>query len=174
MASDRHTSRTGAALLLTCCLGLAACGGFVESGGGVSRLTVGAEGGRLTMEEFALVVPAHALASTVTLTVHRSSTDAPAGAAFVVEPTDVTFDGAAPAEIRLAYDGTLHPHASEVFAAVSSANVWHILPAPAGETPTLGSAHGLTNHGGTFGVVDCPGGTCPADISDAGVAADAH
>ena len=42
-----------------------------------------------------------------------------------------------------------------------------------GHTPTLGSAHGLTTIGGTFGVVECPGGVCPAIVTDAGAAADA-
>ena len=57
MAFDGQIRRTGAALSLTCGLGLAACGGFVESGGGVARLTVGTEGGSLTLEGFALVGP---------------------------------------------------------------------------------------------------------------------
>lgn len=174
MAFDGQIRRTGAALLLTCGLGLAACGGFVESGGGVARLTVGTEGGSLTLEGFALVVPPHALGGTVTLSAHRAPTDAPASPAFVVEPADVVFDSAAPAEVTLVYDGVLHPHATDAFAAISSAGVWHILAAPSGQTPVLGSAHGLTSHAGTFGVVDCPAAVCPATVTDAGVAADAH
>jgi hypothetical protein len=173
MAFDGNIRRTGAALLLTCGLGLAACGGFVESGGGVARLTVGTEGGTLALDGFALVVPPHALGETRTLSAHRASTDAPAGPAFVVEPADVAFDAVAPAEVALAYDGVLHPHAAEVFVAVSTAGGWHVLAAPPAHTPTLGSAHGLTATGGTFGVVECPGGVCPAIVTDAGVAADA-
>ena len=173
MASERHTGRMGAVLVVTCGLAVAACGGFVESGGGVARLTVGAEGGMLELESFALVVPPHALAATVTLSVHRAPTDAPAGPAFVVEPADVTFAIAPAAEVRLPYDATLYPHATEVYAAVSLADGWHILATPPGDTPTLGSAHGLTTNGGTFGVINCPGGICPASVTDGGVTADA-
>jgi len=173
MAFDGQIRRTGAALLLICGLGLAACGGFVESGGGVARLTVGTEGGTLTLDGFALVVPPHALGGTVTLSAHRAATDAPAGPAFVVEPADTMFDAVAPAELALNYDGALHTHAAEVFVAVFAAGGWHMLAAPTGHTPTLGSAHGLATTGGTFGVVECPGGVCPAIITDAGVAADA-
>ena len=131
MDFDGQIRRTGAALLLTCGLGAAACGGFVESGDSVARLTVGTEGGTLTLDGFALVVPPHALGGTVTLSAHRAATDAPAGPAFVVEPADVTFD---------------------------------VCPAMAVSGPLTG---------GTFGVVECPGGVCPAIVTDAGAAADA-
>jgi len=139
----------------------AGCGDFVESGDGVQRLTVGAEGGTLTIGDFALVVPAHALDHTVTLSAHRETMDAPAGPAFTVTSTDhVSFPSIA-ADVTLHYDATIHMHPSDVFAATLVSGVWHQLTRPAGDPGTSGVAHGVTMDVGTFGVIDCPGGVCP-------------
>jgi hypothetical protein len=162
MAFDaRAWSRTAALLIAGACAPLG-CGGFVESGGGVTRLTVGAEGGTLATSGLTLVVPPHALTATVTLSAHRAAGDSPAGSAFTIEPADVGFDPLTPAEVTLDYDATAHAHPSEVFAAVSAAGGWHALPRPAGDPGTAGLAHGVTTTLGTFGVLDCPGGVCAA------------
>ena len=139
----------------------AGCGDFVESNDDVKRLTVGAEGGTLAIDTFALVVPPHALDHTVTLSAHRETTDAPAGPAFTVGSTEpVTFPSIA-AEVTLHYDATVHMHPPDVYAATLVSGVWHQLARPAGDPGTAGVAHGVTNAVGTFGVIDCPGGVCP-------------
>jgi hypothetical protein len=137
------------------------CGGFVESGDGVQRLTVGAEGGTLAMGDFALVVPPHALDHTVTLSAHREAMDAPAGPAFTVGSTDhVTFPSVA-ANVTLRYDAAVHTHPAEMFVAILVSEVWHRLTVPAGDPHTPGVAHGETIEIGTFGVIECPAGACP-------------
>ena len=137
------------------------CGDFVESNDDVKRLTVGTEGGTLTIDTFALVVPPHALDHTVTLSAHREATDAPAGPAFTVASTDpVTFPSIA-AEVTLHYDAAVHTHPADVYAATWVSGVWHQLTRPAGDPGTAGVAHGVTTAVGTFGVIDCPGGVCP-------------
>jgi hypothetical protein len=161
MGFEARTRTAIVACLIGLCSGGLACGEFVESGGDVKRLTVGAEGGTLAAESFALVVPPHALAHTFTLTVQRAAIDAPAGAAFTVGPDGVTFDPTLPAEATLHYDAAVHTHPPDVFAAIADANGWHVLPRPAGDTGTAGVARGVTTQVGTFGVIDCPGGVCP-------------
>ena len=141
--------------------GTPACGDFVESGGAVTRLTVGTVGGTLATDQLALNVPVHALTTTVTLTAARAGTDAPASRAYTVGPDHVTFDGAAPAEVTIHYDGALHPHPVDVFAAVQTGGAWHVLTRPAGDTGTAGVARGVTTMTGTFGAIDCPAGVCP-------------
>ena len=137
------------------------CGDFVESNDDIKRLTVGAEGGTLTIDTFALVVPPHALDHTVTLSAHREATDAPAGPAFTVASADhVTFPSIA-AEVTLHYDAAVHMHPADVYAATLVSGVWHQLTRPAGDPGTSGVAHGVTTAVGTFGVIDCPGGVCP-------------
>ena len=139
----------------------AGCGDFVESSDDVKRLTVGAEGGTLTIDTFALVVPAHALDHTVTLSAHREMTDSPAGPAFTVGSTDhVTFTPVA-AEVTLHYDAAVHTHPAETYAATLVSGVWHQLTRPAADPGTPGVAHGETTEVGTFGVIECPGGICP-------------
>jgi hypothetical protein len=137
------------------------CGGFVESGDGVQRLTVGAEGGTLAMGDFTLVVPPHALDHTVTLSVNRETMDAPAGPAFTVRSISyVTFSSIA-ADVTLHYDAAVHTHPADVFVGTLASGVWHRLTRPAGDPGTPGVAHGEATELGTFGVIDCPGGVCP-------------
>jgi hypothetical protein len=162
MASERR-SRSKAGWILTLAVAIAGpgCGGFVESGDDVQRLTVGEEGGTLAMGEFALVVPPYALAHTVTLSAHREETDAPAGPAFTVGSTaHVTFPSVA-ANVTLHYDAAVHTHPAEMFVAILVSNVWHPLDAPAAGSHTPGVAQGETTEIGTFGVIECPGGVCP-------------
>ena len=161
MAFERRTWPVSVAILSVLATGGSSCGGFVESGGDVKRLTVGAEGGTLATEGFALVVPPHALGEIFTLSAQRAAMDAPAGPAFTVGPGHVTFDPTIPADVTLHYDATVHAHPADVFAAILVADVWHMLARPAGDTGTAGIAHGVTPGVGTFGVVDCPGGVCP-------------
>ena len=161
MGSRRRTVFLYLATLIALAASAPACGDFVESGGDVTRLTVGAEGGTLATEQLALIVPPHALSTTVTLTAARAATDAPASHAYAVGPDHVTFDGAAPAEVTVHYEGALHPHAVDVFAAVLSGGAWHALTRPAGDTGTAGVARGVTTVTGTFGAIDCPAGVCP-------------
>jgi hypothetical protein len=148
-------------------LGVAAggCGSFVESNDTTARLTVGPTGGALHLEAFSLSVPPHALAHTVTLAVHRAAFDAPDGPAFVLEPADATFDAAAPATLSLAYDAATYQHPVEVFVASFTGAAWHMLPAAG--TVEVGVAHASVSHAGTFGVIHCPGGTCPTTNLDA-------
>jgi len=160
MASERR-SRSKAGWILALAIAGPGCGGFVESGDDVRRLTVGEGGGTLAIDEFALVVPPHALAHTVTLSAHREETDAPAGPAFTIGSADhVTFPSVA-ATVKLHYDAAVHPHPAEVFVAVLVSNVWHRLDPPASDPHTPGVAQGETTEIGTFGVIECPGGTCP-------------
>jgi hypothetical protein len=160
MASDvRGSSKAGWIFALV--IAASGCGGFVESGDDVQRLTVGTEGGTLAMGDFALVVPPRALAHTVTLSAHREEADAPAGPAFTVGSTEhVTFPSMA-ANVTLHYDAAIHTHPAEVFVAILVSNVWHRLDPPAGDPHAPGVAHGETTAIGTFGVVECPGGVCP-------------
>ena len=160
MHSERWTWARAAAVFFVLAAGVVACGGFVESDGSVSRLTVGAEGGRLTSGSFALAVPAHALAVTVTLSAQRVASDAPAGPAFVVGPDHVTFDIGSPAGVELAYDQALYPHVLEMFAAVLAASGWQPLATSSTAPGTPGIVRGLTTAVGTFGVINCPGGVC--------------
>ena len=172
MASDRLCPWRTLVVFAAFAAAPVACGGFVETGGGVTRLTVGAEGGTLETDGFALVIPAHALGMTVTLSAERAHSDSPAGPAFAIEPASVTFDQGMPAEVRLAYDGAAHPHALEVFAAILQSGGWQALPPPVGDVATAGSAHGTTTTVGTFGVLGCPGGVCATP--DAGTTDASH
>jgi hypothetical protein len=161
MAFDVRTWSRTAALLIGAACAPFGCGGFVESGGGVTRLTVGAEGGTLATTGFALVVPPHALMATVTLSVHRAAVDAPAGSAFTVESAEhVSFDSMTPGEVTLDYDAAVHAHPGDVFVAVAATDGWHALTRPAGDPGTAGLARSATTTLGTFGVLDCPGGVC--------------
>jgi hypothetical protein len=157
---SKRRSWTNAFVVLLTAAGLG-CGGFVESGDDVKRLTVGAEGGTLSNAEFALVVPPHALDHTVTLSARRAAVDAPAGPAFTVSSTDHVTFLSVPADVAVGYDASVHIHPAEVFAAIQVADVWHALARPAGDPGTAGAAHGVTTEVGTFGVIDCPGGICP-------------
>jgi hypothetical protein len=158
----RSELRTGSMAGLVVALAIASgCGDFVESGDGVQRLTVGTEGGTLTLGEFELVVPPHALDHTVTLSVHRETADAPAGPAFTVSATDQVSFGSTPADVTLHYDTAVHTHPADVYAATLVSGVWHQLPRPAGDSGTSGVAHGVTTDVGTFGVIECPAGVCP-------------
>jgi hypothetical protein len=161
MAFELRTWSVTVAIVIMLAVGGSGCGGFVESGGEVQRLTVGAEGGTLATEGFVLLVPAHALGEPVTLSAQRAVTDSPAGPAFTVGPGHVTFDPTIPADVTLHYDAAVHAHPADVFAAILAADVWHVLARPAGDSGTAGIAHGVTPGVGTFGVVDCPGGVCP-------------
>src|SRR5262245_31148823 len=129
MGSEHRTWARLAAVVLALAAGGAACGGFVESGGSISRLTVGPEGGRLTYDTFALGVPPQAVGSTVTLSAQRAASDAPAGPAFVVGPDHVTFPMAAPAEVELAYDAISYPHPFFFFFFFFSSGGWQPLSA---------------------------------------------
>ena len=160
MRSELRTGST-ASLVIALAIVAAGCGDFVESGDGVQRLTVGAEGGTLTMGDLAFTVPPHGLDHTVTLSAHREATDAPAGSAFNVTSTDHVSFPTMPADVALHYDATVHMHPSDVYAATFASGVWHQLPRPAGDPGTSGVAHGVTMDVGTFGVIDCPGGVCP-------------
>jgi hypothetical protein len=160
MASELR-SRSKAGRILALAIAASGCGGFVESGGDVQRLTVGAEGGTLAIGDFALVVPPQALAHTVTLSAHREETDAPAGPAFTVGSPDIVTFSSVAADVTLHYDDAVHTHAAEVFVAILVSNVWHRLDPPAGDPHTPGVAHGETTEIGTFGVIECPGGVCP-------------
>lgn len=160
MASD-HRMAFSAAAVAALAIVASGCGDFVESSEDVQRLTVGAEGGTLTIGELALVVPPHALDHTLTLSAHREAMDAPAGPAFTVESTDHAPFASMPADVTIHYDALLHTHPSEVFAATLVSGVWHQLPRPATDPGTSGLAHGTTTDVGTFGVIDCPGGACP-------------
>ena len=159
----RSELRAGSIAGLVVALAIVAsgCGDFVESGDGVQRLTVGTEGGTLAIDEFALVVPPHALDHTVTLSAHREATDAPAGPAFAVTSTDHVTFGSTGGDVTLHYDTAVHMHPSDVYAAALVSGVWHQLPRPAGDSGTSGLAHGVTMDVGTFGVIDCPAGVCP-------------
>lgn len=160
MRSERRSGwTTGWLIALT--LVAPACGDFVESSDDIKRLTVGEEGGTLALDTFALVVPAHALDHTVTLSAQRAAMDAPAGAAFTVTSTShVTFT-AMPADVTLHYDAAIHMHPSEIYAATLVSGLWHRLARPATDAGTPGVARGVTTEVGTFGVIDCPGGVCP-------------
>ena len=160
MASELRTWFLTATFVVLAAGG-AGCGDFVESNDDVKRLTVGAEGGTLAIETFALVVPPQALNHTVTLSARRGATDAPAGPAFTVESADhVTFPSIA-AQVTLHYDATIHTSPADVFAATYVSGVWHQLTRPAGDLLAPGVANGVTMDVGTFGLVDCPGGVCP-------------
>jgi hypothetical protein len=142
------------------------CGGFVESNEAIARATIDDRGGTLHLEGFSLTVPAHALGHAVTLSLHRARTEAPASSAYELEPAGTTFDVAAPAEVAIHYDATSYPHLPEVFVALQQGTVWHPLP-PSGAS-VAGEAHATTTTVGTFGVIVCPGGTCPTPGADAG------
>ena len=161
MVSERRPAFPMLATLIVISASAPACGDFVESGGDVTRLTVGAEGGTLTTEQLALIVPPHSLTSPVTLTAERGPADAPASHAYVVGPHQITFDATIPAEVTIHYDSAVHTHPTEVFAAVQTGGVWHQLPRPTGDTGTVGVARGVTTMTGTFGAIECPGGVCP-------------
>jgi hypothetical protein len=148
------------------------CGGFVESGEGVTRLTVGAQGGTLEAPGFALVIPPHSLTATFTLSVRRAPSDAPAGPAFTVEPVHVAFDPATPAEVRLESDAAAYPHVPEMFAAIATTDGWHSLTRPAGNSGSAGVVYGMTTTVGTFGPLNCPGGSCTTP--DGGAADGGH
>lgn len=156
----RAVSVTAAFVVLLAAAG-AGCGDFVESNDDVTRLTVGAEGGTLTIGGFALVVPPQALDRTVTLSAHREATDAPAGPAFTVSSTDPVTFPSIPADVTLHYDASIHMHPADTFAATLVSGLWHRLTRPAGDPGTAGVAHGVTMDLGTFGVIECPGGVCP-------------
>ena len=156
-------------LALACFIGAQACGGFVESGNGVARLTVDERGGSLSIDSFSLTIPPNALQKTVTLTVRRAGTDAPVGPAFVVERSDVLFDATHPADVGLAYDAAAHPHASDMFAGMLVEGSWHALEVPQAAAILPGEAHGLTAATGTFGILECTGGVCPEMTADGGM-----
>jgi hypothetical protein len=149
------------ALLLLLVAGGSGCGDFVESGDDVKRLTVGPEGGTLTIGEFALVVPPHSLDHAVTLSAHRAAMDAPAGPAFIVDSTDHTTLGSMPADVTIHYDAAIHTHAVDVYVGIFMSGVWHQLTRPATDPGTAGLAHGVTTTVGSFGVIECPAGVCP-------------
>src|SRR5262245_24517433 len=161
MASELRTSGIARAFVLLLASVAGGCGDFVESGGEVARLTVGAEGGTLAIGELAFVVPPHALDHTVTLSAHRAAMDAPAGAAFTVDATDPTITLAMPADVTLHYDAALHTHPVDVYVGISMSGTWHQLMRPATDPGTSGLAHGVTTALGTFGVIECPAGVCP-------------
>src|SRR5215468_11026402 len=122
MASNLWKLPLAGAFVLVATAGFG-CGDFVESGDGVQRLTVGAEGGTLTIGELALVVPPHALDHTVTLTAQRATPDAPAGAAFTVDSTDHPTSFATAADVTLHYDASVHTHAVDVYVGILTSNV---------------------------------------------------
>src|SRR5262245_14869531 len=119
----------------------AGCGSFVESNDEIARATIGAGGGALTLESFALAVPPHALTHDVTLSVSRATFEAPDGHAYALDPADAIFDMAAPATITITYDAAMFPHPVEVFVALYTGGAWHALPAAG--TPEAGAAHAI-------------------------------
>jgi hypothetical protein len=145
---------------------LSACGGFVESDGRVERATLDGAGGALRLEALSVAVPPHALSGPVTLTLRRARVDAPSGPGYELGPPTAAFDGAAPATLELAYDAAVFPHPVEVFVAAYASGVWHQLPAAG--AATSGVARATTTHAGTFGLVHCPGGSCPTAGPDGG------
>jgi hypothetical protein len=155
-------------LALACFIGAPACGGFVESGNGVARLTVDERGGTLSIDSLSLTIPPSALQKTWTLAARRAGTDAPVGPAFVVEPSDVLFDEMHPADVGLAYDAVAHPHAADMFAATLVGGSWHALEVSQGAAIPPGVAHGITTVTGTFGILECTGGACPGMTADSG------
>jgi hypothetical protein len=160
-------SSIGVMLLLAWVGVLPGCGSFVESDNQIARVTVDATGGALHLDAFSLTIPPHAVSRVVTLSVRHAGIEAPIGHAYQLDPSDAVFDAAAPATISIAYDPAAYPHPSEILVVTYTGTAWHAL-APAG-TPEVGVAHGSTTHTGTFGVMQCPGGVCPATGPDASV-----
>lgn len=144
----------------------AACGGFVTSDGNVARRTVDSRGGEMAFGAFSISVPPGGLSHTATLSVRRSPIDAPASAAYSVEPSGVTFNAASPAEVVIRYDPLTFSHPAEIFVAVFDGAEWHPLTKPDGADLDAGRAHGLAIETGTFGLISCPDAICPTPNVD--------
>jgi hypothetical protein len=149
-------SRPGLGGLMLLAL-LPACGDFVESRDDAPRLTIDQQGGAITLASLTLDIPAGAVGAPVTFAVTAEERPGLASPAYVVAPTGTAF--AKPAHVSIAFDATKWPHPVEMFLVDLTMSTAHPL---ADQHPEAGRVTAAANSAGTFAVLNCPGGVCPA------------
>ena len=134
-----------------------ACGDFVESRDDAPRLTIDEQGGAITLASLTVDIPAGAVATPVTFAVTAEERPGLASPAYVVAPAGTPF--AKPARVSIAFDAAKWLHPVEMFLVDLTMSTAHPL---AEQHPEMGRVTGAANSAGTFAVLQCPGGVCPA------------
>jgi hypothetical protein len=148
--------RSRTLLLWLAVASVAGCGDFVESSADLHMTTVGASGGEIDYQALTLKLPAGALSETVTVRVSASMVSGSLAPAYHVEPDGTTFASAVTVSIALA--GVTLPPQNELFLADFS----HHPPQPLhNKVVDAHAITAMTTTTGVFGLLQCPGGTCP-------------